>query len=142
LPVARELEEDGMYSSLMRKQAFTLTEVLFVLVIVGVLAGLAVPSYFGTVEKARESEAISNLKTINSGQKIYRLNNNIYFGPSSSLSDTNTNLDIELEQQFFELSITAASATAYAAQAQRNTTQGGDGAKCFKVTETGRRCAQ
>jgi prepilin-type N-terminal cleavage/methylation domain-containing protein len=126
-----------VYSSLLRKQAFTLTEVLFVLVIVGVLAGLAVPSYFGTVEKARESEAISNLKTLHSAQKIHRLNNNVYFGPSSSLSDINANLDIELEQQFFEVSIAAASATAYAAQAERGKKQGGDGAKCFKVTETG-----
>jgi type IV pilus assembly protein PilA len=126
-----------MYVYKKNSQAFTLTEVLFVLVILGVLSGLAIPSYFGTLEKTREAEATTNLKTLNFAEKIYQIDNGVFFGPSSSIATINSTLNIEIEQQFFAVSITAASAAAYAAQAQRNTTAGGDGAKCFKVNQTG-----
>jgi type IV pilus assembly protein PilA len=118
-------------------RGFTLTEVLFVLVILGVLAGLAVPSYLGTVEKAREAEATTNLKTLNFAEKIYKVDNAVFFGPSPSIATINSTLNIEIEQQFFDVSISEASASTYEALAQRNTTAGGDGAKCFKVNQTG-----
>ena len=114
-------------------RAFTLMEVLIVIVIMGVLAGLAVPNYFKTVEKARSSEAAANLKTIHLGQKIHRVDSNTFYGPSSSLSDINTNLDIDLAEEFYTLLITAASATKYTATASRK-----GGSKVFTKTETGK----
>ncbi len=46
------------------KRGFTLLEVLIVLVVLGVIAGLAVPLYTAQVERARAAEAIQTLGSI------------------------------------------------------------------------------
>ena len=56
-----------------RRIGFTLTELLIVVVIVGILATLALPMLVKTLEKAKVGEAISNLNLIRTGQKIYFL---------------------------------------------------------------------
>ncbi len=43
------------------KKGFTLLEILIVVVILGVVAGLALPQYFSTIEKSRAQEALSSL---------------------------------------------------------------------------------
>ncbi len=48
----------------MRKNAFTLLEVIIVIIIVGVLAALALPRFFRMVERSRALEAINQLQTI------------------------------------------------------------------------------
>ncbi|MBM3254228.1 MAG: prepilin-type N-terminal cleavage/methylation domain-containing protein [Candidatus Omnitrophica bacterium] len=50
---------------------FTLLEVLMVVIIIGVLATLAIPQYTKTVEKARASEAYSNLGTLRKAEWIF-----------------------------------------------------------------------
>ena len=56
-----------------RKIGFTLTELLIVVIIIGVLATLALPMLVKTLEKAKVGEATSNLNLIRTGQKIYFL---------------------------------------------------------------------
>lgn len=116
----------------MRRGGFTMMEVLIAVVIVGVLAGLAVPNYFKTVEKAKSSEATANLKALHLGQKIYKVDNNSYYGPSNNLDAINTNLNIDLTEENYDLAITAASAAAYTATASRN-----GGTKVFTIDQTG-----
>lgn len=60
---------------------FTLTEILIVVIIIGVLATLSLPVLVKTLEKAKVGEAISNLNLIRTGQKIYFLENS-FFTPS------------------------------------------------------------
>jgi len=55
------------------RTAFTLTELLIVVIIVGILATLALPMLVKTLEKAKVGEATSNLNLIRTGQKIYFL---------------------------------------------------------------------
>ncbi len=52
---------------------FTLTELLIVVIIVGILATLALPMLVKTMEKAKVGEAATNLTLIRTGQKIYFL---------------------------------------------------------------------
>ena len=56
-----------------RGSAFTLTELLIVVIIIGILATLALPMLVKALEKAKIGEAISNLNLIRTGQKIYFL---------------------------------------------------------------------
>ncbi len=116
----------------MKRCGFTLMEVLIAVVIVGVLAGLAVPSYFKTIEKAKSSEATANLKAIHLGQKIYKVDNNRFYGPQNAVAVINTNLNTDLTQENYTLAITAAAANTYTATASRI-----GGTKVFTITETG-----
>jgi prepilin-type N-terminal cleavage/methylation domain-containing protein len=63
----------GSIMSIRNKKAFTLIEILVVVVIIGILAAIALPQYQKAVERARLSEAISNLKTLAQAEEVYYL---------------------------------------------------------------------
>ena len=54
-----------------QEKGFTLIELLVVVIILGIFAVLAIPNYFSQIEKARETEAMSNLGTISRVQQVY-----------------------------------------------------------------------
>ncbi len=122
-----------------KKSGFTLTEVLMVITILAILAGLAAPNYFLTVEKSRSNEAIGNLNIIRMGERIYKLNNSRYWpnpdATDNTLSDINTNLNVSLDTpKYYALSITSTgTGTAFTATASR----GNAGAKTFTIDQTG-----
>ena len=60
------------------KKAFTLIELLVVVLIIGILAAVALPQYQKSVEKARLTEALNNIKTIKNNFKLFLLENGGY----------------------------------------------------------------
>jgi len=60
------------------KKAFTLVELLIVIIIIGILATMAVPQYNKMVEKAKWSEAVSVLGSIKQAVEIYIAENSSY----------------------------------------------------------------
>lgn len=65
-----------------RNVGFTLLEILIVLIILGVLAGLAIPGLQGGVERARANEALQRMKMTKDALQRYRDINDTYSGAS------------------------------------------------------------
>lgn len=127
-------EFKGGYSS-----GFTLTELLIVVIIVGILATLALPMLVKTIEKAKLGEAASNLNLIRTGQKIY-------FLQYGSFSPTITDLNIEdpnnAASRYFDYTITSPvavppPATDFTARAQRNNGPSPYSTYYYDITKSG-----
>lgn len=98
------------------KPGFTLTELLVVVIIIGIVGTLALPMLVKTIEKAKLGEAGSNLNLIRTGEKIYFLEY-ATFAPNISdlnIEDPNTPLN-----RYFDYTIPSANATDFTARAQR-----------------------
>ncbi len=63
-----------------KSKGFTLLEILIVLVIIAVLAGLAIPAYQATVEKSRGQEALQFLTSTKESLLRYHAQFNTYVG--------------------------------------------------------------
>lgn len=118
-------------------RGFTLIELMVAVAIIGILAGIAYPSYTQYVLKARRAEAKSMLQEIQLLQEKYRANNSTY-GTLSNLGWTNTltyyTLDIPTS------SITPSSysiqANAISGSPQVNDTQGATNCKDLALTQS------
>jgi prepilin-type N-terminal cleavage/methylation domain-containing protein len=53
------------------RRGFTLVELMIVVVVLGILAGIAIPSYTRYVKRTKTSEAIGNIQAIFQGQVVY-----------------------------------------------------------------------
>lgn len=58
-----------------RQRGFTLLEMLVVLALIGLLAGISVPVYLGRAEAARVSKVYSDFATIATALRLYELDN-------------------------------------------------------------------
>ncbi len=57
---------------------FTLIEIMVVVVILGILAGLIVPRIMSRPEEARRTKAALQIRSIESALKLYKLDNGVY----------------------------------------------------------------
>ena len=81
----------------MKNAGFTLTEMIIVVITLGVVAGFALPSYTKALQKARERDAITQLAVIHAANTLYRSRVGTYYvNPSGTVNDINTNLGISI----------------------------------------------
>ena len=81
-----------MKNKKINKKGFTLIEILVAVIIIGVLAAIALPSYMRSMEKSKAANPIANLSTIARAQKAYKFGTNHY---TSNVS----NLDVSLKNE-------------------------------------------
>jgi type IV pilus assembly protein PilE len=80
-----------------RLPAFTLTELLVVLAIIGILLLIALPNLMPLISKTRSTEAKQNLTYIHSLQKLWFMEHSEY---SSNLNEVGFELDNPEEAQY------------------------------------------
>lgn len=62
----------------LNNRGFTLIELMVVIVILGVLAGLIIPRIMGSPEKARRTKARIQIESLETALKMYKLDNGVY----------------------------------------------------------------
>jgi general secretion pathway protein G len=67
------------------QSGFTLIELLVVMVIIGLLAALVVPKFFGHVDKAMQQDAQAQIELLGQALDLYRLENYKYPSTDESL---------------------------------------------------------
>lgn len=108
---------------MINKKGFTLLELLIVVIIIGILAGLAIPNFGKTKENALDKEAISNLKLIQAAEKWHYLEMTAYYPSSlseSNIDNINNNLKLSLTTKNWTY-------TVWSTGCGRATRNGGDG---------------
>ena len=64
-----------LIKSLRKNKGFTLIELVVVIAVLGILAGIAIPRYMEMQEEARGAQVIANLRTIESAATLYATKN-------------------------------------------------------------------
>ena len=88
----------------MKNKAFTLIEVLIVVLIIGILAAIALPQYKKMVIKTQFSELVNALKALVNAQSIYYIANGTYTANRDSLDLTFPLTDTRRAKQFVQVS--------------------------------------
>ena len=95
----------------MRQDGVTLIELILVVVVLAILAGMAYPSYMRMQERAIDGEAQACLRLISSAQMAYRFENAGLFyrtGGEADINNINSRLSLQLSDRNFDYSITGA----------------------------------
>ena len=115
---------------------FTLLEIIIVVIIVGVLASLALPKFFSTVEFSRAQEGLAAAATIRGGlERYYVSKGNTYSGATTANIDTGDPLNGQ-PNAHFAMDISASTTSSYTVRATRNTLDGGAATSNITITQT------
>jgi type IV pilus assembly protein PilE len=109
---------------------FTIIELMIVVIVIGVLAAVALPSFLDSIRKGRRSEAFAAIAAIQQAQERWRSNN-----PQYAASVTNLVIASPTRPGgYYTLTVSNDSATAYIARAEAvsGTSQANDG-DCAKL---------
>ena len=125
-----------MKLTLKRKKGFTLLEIIIVVIIIGVLASLALPRLFSTVEYSRSTEAFAAIGSIRGALERCSLKS----ATGSMLTCTLDNMDIANPANnagsHFTYTLSGQGVGVYTIVAARNTLDGGVATSVITVIQT------
>ena len=106
------------------QRGFTLIELMIAVVVVGILAAIAFPSFMDSIRKSRRSEAFTALNNVQQAQERFRSNNNAYTSNlTSSPTDSTTpglGLTSSTPSGYYTIAITNAGPNTYTITATAN----------------------
>lgn len=103
------------------KKGFTLTELLTIIVILGVLAAIALPRFSKTGDKTKARQAVAYLRLIRAGEQMYFAKNGQYVACAGKAA-LKTNLGVEVTTESYAFNVTTPTPTTFTATATRGTT--------------------
>ncbi len=107
-----------LFKKLLKDESgFSLTELLVVIVIIGVLAALAIPKFLSVITKAKSTEAKLMLKQVYNLQESFYLEKDVYSKELGVLGFRTEKLVTEGGPARYKIEIPAASATEFLASA-------------------------
>lgn len=123
------------------QRGVTLMELMIVVVVVGILAAVAVPSYRSYLIRAQRTEAKSSLLQLQTAQEKFYLQNNVYTSNLTAASPAGLGLPAVTETGKYNLSVAGLGAGAQTYTATAAPRAGGgqtDDTKCANFTLTDR----
>lgn len=131
------------------KKGFSFLELVIVIIIVGIVSALAIPSYAKYTEKSRSKNAEVNLMTIFNMEKRYKLDNGVYYEcvtspcpgficpvtPGCSSNIINAALGLFIRDPYFTYTIAIEGTSGYRVTAKRSDT-GICSEKTMTITDT------
>lgn len=135
-----------------KQKAFTLIELMVTVAIIGILAGIALPSYQDSVRKSRRADAKAALLGLaNAMERRFTERNSYCDAADASGTDTGCGTNVEdtgapaiytvaaETQTYYTITISAATASSYTLSAAPTGPQSGDDCGTFTLTQTGAR---
>lgn len=117
-----------------RSKGFTLIELMIVVVIIGIIAAIAYPSYIENVRETRRATAKGALLELASYMERYYTENFTYAGASLPFDESPKSGD---GTKYYDLSIAASGATSYRLAATPKNAQSDDRCKTLTVNHRG-----
>lgn len=119
-------------------RGFTLIEILIVVIIIAVLAGLAVPMFQGMVERSRRAEALQYLASTRAALTRYFAENNTYVDATLDNIGFNPNQPGGGQTNHFDYVISNVTVDTFTITATRNAAAKGDGTSTVKIDQAGK----
>jgi len=130
------MRKQSLAAELLNQNGFTLTELLVVITIVGLLAALAIPSYLEHVTKTRRSEGQAALFDVAERMERYYSQNNTYETATIATGNAITDLltTAQTAEDWYAISIAAQTASSYTLQATPQGAQSTSDTRCQSLT--------
>lgn len=119
-----------------KNEGFTLLEIIIVIIIVGVLASLALPKFFSTVEYSRSTEALGNLNAIRGAMERCSLQQNDNYANCGAPTDWDIADPSAEPGRLFTYAVTDEAVGTFTLTATRNTASSGDGTSRVVIQKT------
>ncbi len=89
---------------MLNQKGFTLMEIMIVIIIIGILASMATPSYIKTIERAKDQDAKLALLMLQAAEKMYQTENGAYFA-SNDIDAINRTLRLNIQTTYWTYAV-------------------------------------